>query len=248
MIPSFAGVEEMEKGEKISTVAEEAIDEYDLLIICPSNWVEQLQPLKEHKEKYGIKTIIVSLDEIYGGKYFATQGRDDAEKVKYFIKDAIENWGIEYVMLVGGRKFSKEEWIMPVRYAYSIDKVPPFTENGYLSDLYFADIYDANGNFSSWDTNGNGIYAEYDYNGRYDDVDLYPDVYVGRLPCRNKLELKIVVNKIIRGLLRKSIQQSLQGSEGTTFSCLVCAKNDMETGLFGIKIQGWPFGEGAESF
>ena len=173
-------------------------DEYDLLIICPSQWVEQLQPLKEHKEKYGIKTIIVSLDEIYGGKYFATQGRDDAEKVKYFIKDAIENWGIEYVLLVGGRKFSKEEWIMPVRYAYSIDKVPPFTENGYLSDLYFADIYDANGNFSSWDTNGNGIYAEYDYNGRYDDVDLYPDVYVGRLPCRNKLELKIVVNKIIQ--------------------------------------------------
>ncbi len=173
-------------------------DEYDLLIICPDNWVEQLQPLKEHKEKYGIKTIIVSLDEIYGGKYFATQGRDSAEKIKYFIKDAIENWGIEYVLLVGGRKFSKEEWIMPARYAYSIDKVPPFTENGYLSDLYFADIYDANGNFSSWDTNGNGIYAEYDYNGRYDDVDLYPDVYVGRLPCRNKLELKIVVNKIIQ--------------------------------------------------
>ena len=173
-------------------------DEYDFLIITPSKWKEILQPLKEHKEKYGIKTIIVSLDEIYGGKYFATQGRDDAEKVKYFIKDAIENWGIEYVMLVGGRKFSKEEWIMPARYAYSIDKVPPFTENGYLSDLYFADIYDANGNFSSWDTNGNGIYAEYDYNGRYDDVDLYPDVYVGRLPCRNKLELKIVVNKIIQ--------------------------------------------------
>jgi len=89
-------------------------DEYDLVIIGPSNWVEQLQPLKEHKESYGIKTIIVSLDDIYGGKYFATQGRDDAEKIKYFIKDAIENWGIEYVMLVGDAD------VMPVRYAYTV--------------------------------------------------------------------------------------------------------------------------------
>ncbi len=175
-------------------------DEYDLLIICPDSWMADLQPLKEHKESHGIKTIIVGLDEIYGGKYFATQGRDDAEKIKYFIKDAIENWGIEYVMLVGGRKFTREEWIMPVRYAYSIDNVPPFTENGYLSDLYFADVYkyaDGQPVFDDWDSNGNNFFAEYGHNEEYDVVDLYPDVYVGRLPCRNKIELKTVVKKII---------------------------------------------------
>ena len=175
-------------------------DEYDLLIISPDSWMADLQPLKEHKESHGIKTIIVGLNEIYGGKYFASQGRDDAEKIKYFIKDAIEEWGIKYVMLVGGRKFTKEEWIMPVRYAYSIDNVPPFTENGYLSDLYFADVYkyeDGQPVFEDWDSNGNNFFAEYGHNGEYDVVDLYPDVYVGRLPCRNKIELKTVVKKII---------------------------------------------------
>ena len=177
-------------------------DEYDFLIITPSKWKEILQPLKEHKEKYGIKTIIVSLDEIYGGKYFATQGRDDAEKVKYFIKDAIENWGIEYVMLVGGRKFSKEEWIMPIRYAWLNDRSSSWEyERRFLSDLYFADIYDANGSFSSWDTNRNGCYGEYDHeigNKKLkDDVDLYPDVYIGRLPARTKNELRRVVQNII---------------------------------------------------
>ncbi|MCD6447898.1 MAG: hypothetical protein J7L58_02480, partial [Thermoplasmata archaeon] len=88
-------------------------DEYDLLIIAPSEWKDELQPLKEHKEQHGIKTIIVSLDEIYGGKYFAAEGRDDAEKIKYFIKNAIEEWGIEYVMLVGGRQGGvfKERWL-----------------------------------------------------------------------------------------------------------------------------------------
>ncbi|HHF55470.1 MAG TPA: hypothetical protein ENL42_00960, partial [Thermoplasmatales archaeon] len=75
-------------------------DEYDLLIIAPDSWMDELQPLKEHKEQHGIKTIIVGLDEIYSGKYFAAEGRDDAEKIKYFIKNAIEEWGIEYVMLV----------------------------------------------------------------------------------------------------------------------------------------------------
>jgi hypothetical protein len=175
-------------------------DEYDLLIISPDSWMTDLEPLREHKESHGIKTIIVGLNEIYGGKYFASQGRDDAEKIKYFIKDAIENWGIKYVMLVGGRKFTKEEWIMPVRYAYSIDNVPPFTENGYLSDLYFADVYkyeDGQPVFEDWDSNGNNFFAEYGHNGEYDVVDLYPDVYVGRLPCRNKIELKTVVKKIM---------------------------------------------------
>ena len=172
-------------------------DEYDLLIICPSKWIGQLQPLKEHKEKYGIKTIIVSLDEIYGGKHFSTQGRDDAEKIKYFIKNAIENWGIEYVMLVGGRQggILQERWLMPVRYSYLDDG----GEKKFISDLYFADIYKyENGNivFEDWDSNRNGVYGEWHMKGK-DIVDLYPDVYIGRLACRNKWEVDIMVNKII---------------------------------------------------
>ncbi|RLF45603.1 MAG: hypothetical protein DRN29_06430, partial [Thermoplasmata archaeon] len=37
-------------------------DEYDLLIISPDSWMADLQPLKEHKESHGIKTIIVGLN------------------------------------------------------------------------------------------------------------------------------------------------------------------------------------------
>ncbi|MCD6447501.1 MAG: peptidase C25 [Thermoplasmata archaeon] len=172
-------------------------DEYDLLIIAPDSWMDELQPLKEHKEQHGIKTIIVGLDEIYGGKYFAVQGRDDAEKIKYFIKNAIEEWGIEYVMLVGGRQGGvfKERWLMPVRYSYLDDG----GEAKFLSDLYFADIYkyeDGEIVFEDWDSNGNGIYGEWHMRGK-DMLDLYPDVYLGRLACRNVWEVKIMVDKII---------------------------------------------------
>ncbi|HHH78344.1 MAG TPA: hypothetical protein ENL18_03925, partial [Thermoplasmatales archaeon] len=74
-------------------------DVYDLVIIAPSEFSDALQPLVTHKENHGVKTVLVTLDDIYNGNYFAVQGRDDAEKVKYFIKDALENWGIKYVML-----------------------------------------------------------------------------------------------------------------------------------------------------
>ncbi len=176
-------------------------DEYDLLIVCPNKykygraWYNELLPLVEHKEGHGIRTKLVSLDQAISGTYFPVQGRDDAEKLKYFIKEAIEQWGIKYVMLVGGRKPGiKEDWLVPVRYSY----VYWADEPRYTSDLYFADIYDANYSFSSWDTDGNGIYSEWKSFGLLEDeLDLYPDVYVGRLPARNIIELKTMINKII---------------------------------------------------
>ena len=170
-------------------------DVYDLLIISPSEFSDALQALVEHKENHGIKTKLVTLNEIYGGTYFATQGRDDAEKIKYFIKDAIEEWGIKYVLLVGGRKPGmQEEWFLPVRYAnvFWVD------EKKYISDLYYADIYDGNGSFCSWDTDGNGIYSEWERSGGLkDNMDLYPDVYLGRWACRSEVEVKIMVDKTI---------------------------------------------------
>ncbi|MEA2054086.1 MAG: C25 family cysteine peptidase, partial [Candidatus Thermoplasmatota archaeon] len=172
-------------------------DVYDLLIVTPAEFSDALQPLVEHKESYGVKTMLVSLDEIYNGNYFTVQGRDDAEKIKYFIKGSIEQWGINYVMLVGGYKH------LPVRYAYLNDRSSSWEyERKFISDLYYADIYDSDGHFSSWDTNGNGYYGEYDHETsegkKTDSLDLYPDVYIGRLACRNKIEVKTVVEKIIQ--------------------------------------------------
>ena len=176
-----------------------ANDVYDLVIIAPSEFSDALQPLVTHKDNHGVKTVLVTLDEIYNGNYFSVQGRDDAEKIKYFIKDAIEEWGIKYVMLVGGRHggIGTEKWWCPVRYANLDDNSN--WEMSYLSDLYFADIYkyeNGNATFDDWDSNGNGIFAEWKMTGK-DILDMYPDVYVGRLACRNSYEVKKMVEKII---------------------------------------------------
>ena len=82
----------------------------------------------------------------------------NAEKIKYFIKTAMEEWGIRYVLLVGGRSSQfQPTWYCPVRYVSMVDD----WDAEYLSDLYFADIYDANGNFSSWDSDNDGMYGEW---------------------------------------------------------------------------------------
>lgn len=165
---------------------------YDLIIVTSSCYCSSVEPLIEHKgNTCGIASILITLDDIYSEKYFEMQGRDDPEKIKYFIKEAKENWNITYVLLVGN--FRK----IPVRYCYNNDNYHSM-EPRFISDLYYADIYDENGNFSSWDTDGNGIYGEWDgWESQDKNINLTPEICLGRLACRNRVEVKIAVDKII---------------------------------------------------
>jgi hypothetical protein len=162
----------------------------------------------------GVQTLLKTTEEIYD-EY--PEGRDKPEQIKYFIKDAIETYGITYVLLVGGLKnivWSKPRdnanegttgWRLPVRYNNFYDNpAHPLAETlydpGVLTDLYFADIYDGEGNFSSWDMNNDGIFASWGMPGvayNETEIDMAPDVRVGRLACENNIEVKNVVNKII---------------------------------------------------
>jgi hypothetical protein len=169
-------------------------DTYQLLIITPAVFKDELHPLVMHKKSVGMSTKLVTLHEVYDQMYW--KGHDNAEKVKYFIKSAMEDWGVRYVLLVGGRSSQfLPTWYCPVRYINMVDD----WESEYLSDLYFADIYDAQGNFSSWDSDNDGVYGEW-YAGEIaqdTNIDLIPDVAVGRLPCRSQREVRIMVQKII---------------------------------------------------
>ena len=162
-------------------------DQYDMVIIAPSMFSDELQPLIAHKNSRGVQTVLKTTEEIYG-EY---TGRDEPEKIKYFIKDAIENWGIRFVLLVGGAAQ------VPGRYTHIYFEYDYQDEWVFLSDLYYADVYDEELNFSSWDSNENDVFGEYNWYGNTDEVDLYPDVYLGRLACVNESQVITCVNKII---------------------------------------------------
>jgi hypothetical protein len=178
-------------------------DQYDLLIIAPAKFSSVLQPLITHKNAMGMRTIAKTVEDI------TTQytGRDKPEQIKYAIKDMVETSGIHYVLLVGGIKsfiYAKarddanqgtKDWYVPVRYTNLYDGGSP-QDTGCISDLYYADIYNGTGAFSTWDSNNNNVFAEWK-GANFDVIDLYPDVYVGRLACVNTQEVKTMVNKII---------------------------------------------------
>lgn len=174
----------------IQVIEENSI--YDLLILSPSNFKKQLEPLACHKSRFGVRTKLISLDYIYNRIWY---GRDNAEKIKLFIKEAIEKTGIKYVLLVGGIQGQTFRWNLPVRYS----QVLTFGEDSgesFISDLYYADIYDSEGGFSSWDSNDDNVFSLWNESFK-EKMDLYPDVYLGRLACRNIHEVKIMVDKII---------------------------------------------------
>lgn len=163
---------------------------YDLLVITPKKYADALHPLISHKNQVGVRTRLVTLDDVYDQMFW--QGRDNQEKIKYFIKTAKEEWGITYVLLVGDFR------TIPVRYVYNADNNTGWNEPCFISELYYADLYDKNRNFSSWDTDNNGVYGEwYGTVAKDPDIDLYPDVYVGRLACINEAEVRVMVQKII---------------------------------------------------
>ncbi len=169
-----------------------ALNEYDMLIITDENFISYLQPLVDHKNNHGVKTVLETVQNIYPNY----DGRDDAEDIKLRIKDAVEEWGIRYVLLAGGRKGQTLDWYIPERKTNNLDSF----EGGYSSDLYYADLYKIVDNelvFEDWDSNGNGIFAEFSGFLRRDIIDYIPDVSVGRIPFRYSSEIKTVVDKII---------------------------------------------------
>jgi hypothetical protein len=176
---------------------------YELAIISPIKFENTLQPFITHKIDNGISTILKTTEDIYN-EY---QGVDEPEQIKYFIKDALEQWNIKYVLLVGGLKsmiYAKPKddrnkgvsgWLVPVRYSNMICS----GDIGYPTDLYYADVYKEGGEFDDWDSDGDGIFAEWSFqNSPPDDVaDLFPDVAIGRFACHNERGLHDVINKVI---------------------------------------------------
>jgi len=191
-------------------------DKYDMVIIAPRKFSLFLWRLVRHKNNFGVKTFLKTTESIYR-QY---DGVDEPEEIKYFIKDAIEKHDITYVLLVGGlksklwanprehRNYGVRWWHVPVRYQnFYDDPEHPLTiakifDPGVLCDLYYADIYNGTGGFDDWDSNDDGVIAAWGMKAKgfpyeNDTIDMDPDVALGRLACRNILEVRTVVNKII---------------------------------------------------
>jgi len=105
------------------------VDVADLVIISPKKYHNLLEQLVNHKESLRVKTRLKDIEDIYR----EMNGRDEAEKIKYFIKQAVEEWGVTYVLLVGGLKGQTTTWDIPVR----LSRVVPLEEQEYAEQSFY---------------------------------------------------------------------------------------------------------------
>lgn len=156
-------------------VSGSAYPEY--LVVTSSELEPAFSPLVEWKTKKGIKAAIVRIDSILS----VYPGRDDAEKLRNFLIEAYQN-GTSWVLLGG------DEDVVPIRYVYPYGRSTPLeTTELHICDLYFSDVDGA------WDGDYDGIWGE----PEQDDPDIYPDLFVGRVPCDDTAEARAFVRKLL---------------------------------------------------
>jgi hypothetical protein len=93
-----------------TTTKIDSTEEYDMVIITSESLKSGFEPLKNAHDADGCKTLIYTVEDIYS-EY---SGVDNAEKVRNFIIDAYNNWGVEYVLLGGDSNVVPSENIVYV--------------------------------------------------------------------------------------------------------------------------------------
>lgn len=126
----------------------------------------------QYRRDGGMSSTVVSVEDIlanYGGI-------DTPAKIRAFITDAYEKWGVEYVLLGGDTD------TIPARLLFVTqrDEFGEIIAQTYIpSDLYYQCL---DGDF---DANGNGIYGEPEPLSKGgDEPDIYSEVKIGRVPAR----------------------------------------------------------------
>lgn len=169
-----------------------------LVIIAPDAFHPALKRFVEFKKKRR-PTELLSLETILREE----QGADDPEKVKRRLFSLWKDQTFGYALLVGDAD------VFPVRYMV-LDRVTPtaFDYAFYPSDLYYADVADAKGNFETWNHASEGFHAGYygEVRGEknkndpinYDGIHYLPEIAPGRWPVSTPQEVECLVAKSIR--------------------------------------------------
>jgi len=151
---------------------------YEHVTITSDALSASFAPLKSFLlDELSLHDTVITTADIYSSQ----SGRDNAEKVRNFLKWAYQNWSTRYVLLGGDAE------VVPHRRTYPGYETgnPPWNDT-IPCDMYYSCLD------GSWDGNGNSTFGEFG-----DDVDLAPDAYVGRAPVSDATEASRFVTKTI---------------------------------------------------
>lgn len=152
----------------------------EYIIITNGAMEDELRVLADWKTKKGVKAEVYTTAFIYANY----SGSDSQEIIRNFISYMHSTYGTQWVLLGGDVN------VIPYRGAYGYVQTGPATfetSNDIPADLYYADLD------GDWNADEDAIFGELS-----DNVDLYPDVYVGRAPLSTVGGAVNFANKVIR--------------------------------------------------
>ncbi len=153
-------------------------DAYDYVIICARECSTAYAQLADWKTRKGVRSVVVTRELIE----ISYPGLDVQDQIRNCVKDYYENHGIWCLLLGGDSEYllTRKVWAMDCEAGMYPD------ENEIRADMYFSDMD------GTWDADGDGTYGE-----TTDQVDMYPDVLVGRAPADDVAQAQGLVDKFI---------------------------------------------------
>ncbi|MCB4756095.1 MAG: C25 family cysteine peptidase [Elusimicrobia bacterium] len=156
---------------------------YDYVIITSNALKDSFQPLIDRKISKGLTAAIVTTEYIYAN-YTGTENNDNADKIRSFIRDSYLNRGTQWVLLGGDVE------VVPARGVFA--QVGTDIQNNLPSDMYYACLD------GPWNGDGDSLWGEYGDGADGGEIDMVPEVYLGRAPVSNTTEAANFVAKTIQ--------------------------------------------------
>ncbi len=180
--------------------------QYDLVIVTSNDIVNHsahLEEFRANKEQHGFRVWIVTEDvyDAYPGQAPDTR----ADRIRAFLQAEYVPHGFKYVLLLGDpdplNPYDTEDVVGDVPMKMTYPRLHATKETEWLdapTDVYYSDL---NGN---WDLNGDGYFGVWPEDLQSGGVELYPEVFVGRIPCyvsrdgtpRNYTPLDYILDKL----------------------------------------------------
>jgi hypothetical protein len=203
---------------------------FDYLIVATKEIQESsiLNPFIAFKESQGYVSQLISPEDLVS----ESNGSDQAEKIRNYLKKNYLASGFKYVLFIGDPMSSKQRdkkstgGSLPMRYCYpfpdkhstenSVDK----DVNRIPTDLYYADLT------GDWDSDKDGYFGEFGE----DRVNLVPELFIGRIPFDDEDDIQMV--------LEKSMEFEKRDSTTKKKSLLAIASNSYDSELTDSAVLG----------
>lgn len=171
---------------------------YEYVVITNSDLADEFQPLIDHKAERGLTAGIVTTEYIDSHFTGIDAAGDLPDKIRDFIRAAYNTWNTEWVLLGGDTDgydvaAGSANSVVPHRGAKGgWDYDPPSIDNHMPTEVYFACLD------GTWNGDGDAIWGEKNDGHGGGDVDLAPEILLGRAPVSNATEATQFVNKTIQ--------------------------------------------------